>query len=94
MLKTENGERRKEREKGSKKGMNSREGSENRQDEMYYGVKVPKSRPVCLSVYLSIYGSIALVDPCRFFSFLTYVQSVGLLGRGISQSQGRYLQTE
>jgi hypothetical protein len=36
----------------------------------------------------------ALVDLDRFFSFLTYTQSVGLLGRGISPSQGRYLYTE
>jgi hypothetical protein len=30
----------------------------------------------------------------RFFSFLIYTQSVGLLGRGISPSQGRNLYTE
>jgi hypothetical protein len=29
-----------------------------------------------------------------FFSFLIYTQSVGLLGWGISPSQGRYLHTE
>jgi hypothetical protein len=46
---------------------------------------------VYLSIYLSIYGSTALVDLGRFFSFLIYTQSVGLLGRGISPSQGRYL---
>jgi hypothetical protein len=28
------------------------------------------------------------------FNFLIYTQSVGLLGRGISQLQGRYLHTE
>jgi hypothetical protein len=45
--------------------------------------------------YLSIYGStVLLLDLDRFFSFLIYTQSVGLLGRGISQSQGRYLITE
>jgi hypothetical protein len=42
----------------------------------------------------SIYGSTALVDLGRFFSFLIYTQSVGLLGLGISPSQGRYLHTE
>jgi hypothetical protein len=31
------------------------------------------------------------VDLGRFFSFLIYTQSIGLLGRGISPSQGRYL---
>jgi hypothetical protein len=40
---------------------------------------------------LSIYGSTALVDHDSFFSFLIYTQSVGLPGRGISRSQGRYL---
>jgi hypothetical protein len=33
------------------------------------------------------------VDLGRFFSFLIYTQSVGLLGRGISPSQGRCLHT-
>jgi hypothetical protein len=37
------------------------------------------------SIYLSIYGSTALVDLGRFFSFLIYTQSTGLLGRGISR---------
>jgi hypothetical protein len=32
----------------------------------------------------------ALVDLGRLFSFLTYTQSVELLGGGISPSQGRY----
>jgi hypothetical protein len=41
-----------------------------------------------------MYGSTALVDLGRFFSFLIYTQSVGLLGRGISTSQCRYLHTE
>jgi hypothetical protein len=41
--------------------------------------------------YSSVYGSTALVDLCRFFSFLIYIQSVGLHGRGISPSQDRYL---
>jgi hypothetical protein len=43
---------------------------------------------------LSIYGSIALVDLGRFFSFLIHTQSVRILGRGISPSQIRYLHTE
>jgi hypothetical protein len=47
-----------------------------------------------LKTYLSLYDSTALVDLGRFFSFLIYAQSAGLLGRGISQSQGRYLHTE
>jgi hypothetical protein len=41
-----------------------------------------------------IYGSAALVDLGRFFSFLIYTQQVILLGRRISPSQGRYLRTE
>jgi hypothetical protein len=40
---------------------------------------------------LSIYGS---TDLDLFFSFLMYTQLVGLLGRGISPSQGHYLHTE
>jgi hypothetical protein len=36
----------------------------------------------------------ALVDLDRFFSFLMCTQSLGLIGRGISPSQGRYLHTE
>jgi hypothetical protein len=43
---------------------------------------------------LSVCGSTALVDLGRFFNFLIYAQSVGLLGRGISPSQDRYLHTE
>jgi hypothetical protein len=35
----------------------------------------------------------ALVDLGRYFSFLIYTQPVGLLGRGISSSHGRYLHT-
>jgi hypothetical protein len=37
-----------------------------------------------------LYGSTALVDLGRFFSFLIYTQSIRLLGWGISPSQGRY----
>jgi hypothetical protein len=43
---------------------------------------------------LSLYGSTALVNHGRFFSFLIYIQSERLLGWGISLSQGRYLHTE
>jgi hypothetical protein len=45
---------------------------------------------------LSVYGSTSLVDLGRVSSFLIYTsaQSVGLLERGISPSQGRYLHTE
>jgi hypothetical protein len=41
-----------------------------------------------------MHGSTALVDLGRFFTFLIYTQWVGLLGRGISLSQGRYQHTE
>jgi hypothetical protein len=44
--------------------------------------------------FLSVYGSTALVEFGRFFSFLIYTQSAGLLGRGISPSQGHCLHTE
>jgi hypothetical protein len=46
-----------------------------------------------LGYYLSI-GSTAIVDLGRRFSFLIHIQSVGLLGRGISPSQGHYLHTD
>jgi hypothetical protein len=58
---------------------------------------------VCLYVSLSIYISVCLslclsiYSPCGprpLFQFLNLRQSVGLLGRGISPSQGRYLNTE
>jgi hypothetical protein len=42
-------------------------------------------------IYLSIYGFTALFELGRFLSFLIYTQSVGLLERTISPSQGRYL---
>jgi hypothetical protein len=44
--------------------------------------------------HLSLYGCTALVDLACFFSFLIYSQSAGLLGRGMSPSQGRYLHPE
>jgi hypothetical protein len=46
-----------------------------------------------LSIYLGL-GSTSPVDLGRIFSFLIHTQSVGLLGRGIRTSQGRYLHTE
>jgi hypothetical protein len=42
---------------------------------------------------LSIYRSTAPVDLGSVYSFLIHTESVGLLGRGISPSQGRYLHT-
>jgi hypothetical protein len=48
---------------------------------------------ICLS-NLFICDCTALVDLGRFFSFLIFTQSVGLLERGISPSQGHYLHAE
>jgi hypothetical protein len=47
--------------------------------------------PEDLSIYLWLYSP---YGPSPIFSFLIHTQSVGLLGRGISPSQGRYLHTE
>jgi hypothetical protein len=47
-----------------------------------------------LPTYLPTYGCTALMDLGRFFSLLIYTQPVGLLGRGISPTQGHYLHTE
>jgi hypothetical protein len=41
-----------------------------------------------------MYGSTALVDLDRFFSFFIHTQSVELLGGEISPSQDRYLYAE
>jgi hypothetical protein len=68
----------------------------------YLPTYLPTQKPTYLTTdlpthpptYLSIYGSANLKDLGHFFSFLTYTQSVGLLGRGISPSQGRYLLIE
>jgi hypothetical protein len=53
---------------------------------------------IYISIYLSIYLSNSLepfVGPRPLFQFLSlFTQSTGLLGRGISQSQGRYLHTD
>jgi hypothetical protein len=50
-----------------------------------------------ISIYLHIFVFMVLqpfVGPWPLFQFLNLLtQSVGLLGRGISRSQGRYLQT-
>jgi hypothetical protein len=50
---------------------------------------------ICLSIHLSVclWLYSPLLDLGRFFSFLIYTQSVGLLGRGISQPSGHYLHT-
>jgi hypothetical protein len=45
------------------------------------------------TIFLSMYGCVALVDLGRFFSFLIHTQSVGL-GQGISPSEGLYLNTK
>jgi hypothetical protein len=51
-------------------------------------------KPHLLSLKVSVYGCTVLLDLDWFFSFLIYTQSVGLLGRKISPSQGRYLRKE
>jgi hypothetical protein len=55
--------------------------------------KADLNDPLSLSLCLSpLYSLTALVDLGRFCSFLIHTQWVGLLGRVISPSQGRYLQ--
>jgi hypothetical protein len=49
---------------------------------------------IYLSIYRSLCGSTILEDLGRFFSFLIYTKSAGLLWRWISPSQGRYLHIE
>jgi hypothetical protein len=44
--------------------------------------------------YLSIYDCTTILDVGYFFSFLVHTPSVVPLGRGISPSQGRYLNIE
>jgi hypothetical protein len=46
------------------------------------------------SIYLSIYRSYSLLLDLGLCQFLNPIQPVGLLGRGISSSQGRYLHIE
>jgi hypothetical protein len=58
---------------------------------MYLSIHLSVCLSVRLSLYVSIYGFAALVDLGRFFGFLIYIQSLGLIGRVISPSQGRYL---
>jgi hypothetical protein len=48
----------------------------------------PTYLPAYIPTYLWLYNS---CGPWPLFSFLIYTQLVGLLGRGISPSQGRYL---
>jgi hypothetical protein len=49
---------------------------------------------MCKSIYLSIYGSTALFwTMAPFLVSWSFTYSVGLLGWGISPSQGRYLHT-
>jgi hypothetical protein len=45
-------------------------------------------------IHLTTYGSRALVDLGRLFSFLIYTESLGLLVRRIIPSQGRTAQTQ
>jgi hypothetical protein len=47
--------------------------------------------PLLLSLSLSVYGSTALWTLAAFSVSYSHTQSVGLLGRGISPSQVRYL---
>jgi hypothetical protein len=54
----------------------------------------PKLHCVTLPPSLTLYGSTTLMELDHFFSFLSYAQSVEVLGRGISPSEGRYLYTE
>jgi hypothetical protein len=49
-------------------------------------------RLIIVITYLWLYSS--LLDLGRFFSFLIYTQSVGILERGITPLQGRYLHRE
>jgi hypothetical protein len=59
---------------------------------IYISVYLSIYLSVCLSVYLGLYCP--LLDLGRFFSFLLLYTVVGLLGRGISLSQGRYVHME
>jgi hypothetical protein len=47
---------------------------------------------IYLSMHLWLYSSLLYLD--RFSASYSYTQSVGLLGQGISLSQGLYLYTE
>jgi hypothetical protein len=58
---------------------------------IYKASNVKITKIILLSA-VSIYGStVLLLDLGRFFSFLIYTHSVGLLGRGIRPSQGSCL---
>jgi hypothetical protein len=59
--------------------------------------KANSTQLIYRSIYLSTRIYLCLYRHCelyRFFSFLFYTNSVRLLGRGISLSEGRYLHTE
>jgi hypothetical protein len=63
---------------------------------IYLSICLSVCLSVCLSIYLSIYDSTALCWTLAafYFKFLDhFTQSVGLLGRGISPSQGLYQNT-
>jgi hypothetical protein len=52
-----------------------------------------RAATVIINYYNFFIGSTAFVGSGRLFSLLIYSQSVGLLGRGISPSQGLHLYT-
>jgi hypothetical protein len=59
---------------------------------IYLSIIYPSIHPsIYLSIYLRLYSPLFYLG-C-FFSFLIFTQSIGLLGRGISLLQGRYLNT-
>jgi hypothetical protein len=61
----------------------------------WYKLSVIGEHPnVILSNAIIIMVYSPLLGLGRFFSFLSYTQSVGLLEWGLSPSQGRYLHTE
>jgi hypothetical protein len=62
---------------------------------IYLSIYLSICLSIYLSIYLGIYGSTALFWALAAFSVSwSFTQSVGLLARGISSSQGRYLHTE
>jgi hypothetical protein len=68
--------------------------SRSRCSVLWLRIFISAVRTPSMANHISIYGSTALVDLGRFFSFLIHTQSVGLFGGGISPSQGRYLHTK
>jgi hypothetical protein len=63
-------------------------------EEIVFNFKTTILHSEYLETYPSIYCSTVLVDLGRFFNFLIYSHSIGLLGRGIIPSQGLYLHRE